>query len=180
VNNYLLGQPPPAFDILYWKADTTRMPAGLHRDFIELALGNSLTVPGRAGMVASRVDLDAVKTDSYVVAGAAEHLCPWQSCYRSTQLLGGDSRFVLARSGHIASMVSPVGNAKPVYRTASGTPPDPAAWLAGATAEQGSWWPDFARWLGERSGAERPAPDSPGSPALPPIEPAPGSYVFDR
>ena len=180
VNNYLLGRPPPAFDILFWNADTTRMPAGVHRDFIELALGNSLTVPGRATMLGSPVDLDAVKTDSYLVAGAADHLCPWQSCYRSTQLLGGDSRFVLARSGHIASMVSPVGNAKAVYRTAPDTPPDPEAWLAEASTEQGSWWPDFAHWLGERSGAEKPVPDSPGSPALPPIEPAPGSYVFDR
>jgi polyhydroxyalkanoate synthase subunit PhaC len=156
------------------------MPAGVHRDFIELALGNSLTVPGRASMLGSPVDLDAVKTDSYLVAGAADHLCPWQSCYRSTQLLGGDSRFVLARSGHIASMVSPVGNAKAVYRTAPDTPPDPEAWLAEATTQQGSWWPDFAGWLGERSGEQKPAPDSPGSPALPPIEPAPGSYVFDR
>jgi polyhydroxyalkanoate synthase subunit PhaC len=180
VNNYLLGRPPPAFDILFWNADTTRMPAGVHRDFIELALGNSLTVPGRASMLGSPVDLDAVKTDSYLVAGAADHLCPWQSCYRSTQLLGGDSRFVLARSGHIASMVSPVGNAKAVYRTGPDTPPDPEVWLAEATTEQGSWWPDFAGWLGERSGAEKPAPDSPGNPALPPIEPAPGSYVFDR
>jgi polyhydroxyalkanoate synthase len=180
VNNYLLGRPPPAFDILYWNADTTRMPAGVHREFIELALGNSLTVPGRATMLGSPVDLAAVSTDGYLVAGAADHLCPWQSCYRSTQLLGGDCRFVLARSGHIASMVSPVGNAKAVYRTAPQTPPEPADWLAAASAEQGSWWPDFTAWLGERSGAEKPAPDFPGSPDFPPIEPAPGSYVFDR
>jgi polyhydroxyalkanoate synthase len=180
VNNYLLGRPPPAFDILYWNADTTRMPAGVHRDFIELALGNSLTVPGQATMLGTPVDLAAVGTDGYLVAGAADHLCPWQSCYRSTQLLGGDSRFVLARSGHIASMVSPVGNAKAVYRTAPVTPPEPDDWLAAASTEQGSWWPDFAAWLGERSGAEKPAPDSPGSPELPPLEPAPGSYVFDR
>ena len=180
VNNYLLGRPPPAFDILYWNADTTRMPAGVHRDFIELALGNSLTVPGRASMLGSPVDLAAVDMDGYLVAGAADHLCPWQSCYRSTQLLGGDCRFVLARSGHIASMVSPIGNAKAVYRTAPVTPPDPDAWLASASTEKGSWWPDFAAWLGERSGAEKPAPDSPGSPEMPPLEPAPGSYVFDR
>jgi polyhydroxyalkanoate synthase len=180
VNNYLLGRPPPAFDILYWNADTTRMPAGVHRDFIELALRNSLTVPGQASMLGSPVDLAAVSTDCYLVAGAADHLCPWQSCYRSTQLLGGDCRFVLARSGHIASMVSPVGNAKAEYRTAPGTPPDPAAWLASASTGKGSWWPDFAAWLGQRSAAAKPAPDSPGSPELPPLEPAPGSYVFDR
>ena len=180
VNNYLLGRPPPPFDILYWNADTTRMPAGVHHDFIELALGNSLTVPGRASILGSPVDLAAVSTGCYVVAGAADHLCPWQSCYRSTQLLGGECRFVLARSGHIASMVSPVGNAKAVYRTAPVTPPDPDAWLAAASTGQGSWWPDFAAWLGERSGGKTPAPGAPGSAALPPIEPAPGSYVFDR
>jgi polyhydroxyalkanoate synthase len=180
VNNYLLGRPPPAFDILYWNADTTRMPAGVHRDFIELALGNSLTVPGRATLLGSPVDLAAVGTDSYVVAGAGDHLCPWPSCYRSTQLLGGDSRFVLARSGHIASMVSPVGSVKAQYRTAPQTPPDPDAWLAAATAERGSWWPDFARWLGERGGAEKPPPAAPGNAVFPPLEAAPGSYVFDR
>ncbi len=180
VNNYLLGRPPPAFDILYWNADTTRMPAGLHRDFIELALGNSLTVPGRASMLGRPVDLAAVGTDCYLVAGAADHLCPWQSCYRSTQLLGGDCRFVLARSGHIASMISPVGNAKAVYRTAPVTPADPDAWLAAASTEQGSWWPDFVAWLDGRSGGTAAAPAAPGSPARPPLEPAPGSYVFDR
>jgi polyhydroxyalkanoate synthase len=180
VNNYLLGRPPPAFDILYWNADTTRMPAGVHRDFIELALGNSLTVPGQAQLLGSPVDLAAVSTDCYLVAGAADHLCPWQSCYRSTQLLGGDCRFVLARSGHIASMVSPVGNTKAVYRTAPDTPPDPAAWQAGAKAVPGSWWPDFADWLAARGGPEQPPPDSPGSAGLPPLEAAPGSYVFDR
>src|SRR4029077_18816778 len=168
VNNYLLGRTPPPFDILYWNADTTRMPAGVHRDFIELALGNSLTVPGQAQLLGSPVDLAAVSTDCYLVAGAADHLCPWQSCYRSTQLLGGDCRFVLARSGHIASMVSPVGNTKAVYRTAPGSPPDPEAWLAGAEAVPGSWWPDFAGWLAARGGPEVPPPAGPGSAGPPP------------
>jgi len=180
VNNYLLGRPPPAFDILYWNADTTRMPAGVHRDFIEIALGNSLTVPGQARLLGSPVDLAAVRTDCYVVAGATDHLCPWQSCYRSSQLLGGDCRFVLARSGHIASMVSPINNKKAVYRTGKATPPDPEAWLASAEAGPGSWWPDFAGWLADRGGPEVRPPGSPGRPGLPPLEAAPGSYVFDR
>jgi polyhydroxyalkanoate synthase subunit PhaC len=180
VNNYLLGRKPPPFDILYWNADTTRMPAGVHRDFIELALDNALVVPGKATMLGSSVDLSAVTTDNYIVAGAADHLCPWQSCYRSTQLLGGQSRFVLARSGHIASMVSPVGNAKAEFRTGTDTPPVPEQWLAHASAEKGSWWPDFTRWLDERTGGERPAPAEPGNSRFSPVEPAPGSYVFDR
>ena len=89
VNNYLQGKPPPNFDILYWNADTTRMTAGLHRDFIDIALGNALTEPGAATMLGTPVDLSTVTVDSYVTAGIADHLCPWQSCYRTTQLLGG-------------------------------------------------------------------------------------------
>ncbi len=89
VNNYLQGKPPPPFDILYWNADTTRLPAALHRDFINLALDNALTKPGEARMLGSPVDLSKVDVDSYVIAGVADHICPWQSCYRSTQLLGG-------------------------------------------------------------------------------------------
>ncbi|MGH3406924.1 MAG: PHA/PHB synthase family protein [Streptosporangiaceae bacterium] len=180
VNNYLLGRKPPPFDILYWNADTTRMSAGVHKDFIELAVDNALTVPGKAAMLGSPVDLSAIGTDAYVVAGAADHLCPWQSCYRTTQLLGGSSRFVLARSGHIASMVSPVGNAKAEYRVAADNPPDPEQWRDAATTEKGSWWPDFARWLAEHGGAEVPAPAAPGDDQHPSLEPAPGSYVFDR
>jgi polyhydroxyalkanoate synthase subunit PhaC len=180
VNNYLLGRTPPPFDILFWNADTTRMPAGVHKDFIELALDNALTVAGKATMLGSPVDLSAITTDAYVVAGAADHLCPWQSCYRSTQLLGGSSRFVLARSGHIASMVSPVGNAKAEFRVAADNPADPEQWRAAATVQKGSWWPDFAGWLAAHGGAGRPAPPGPGSEQHPPVEPAPGSYVFDR
>src|SRR5271165_2092559 len=100
VNNYLQGRPPPAFDILYWNADTTRLPAALHRDFISLAMSNALTKPGEAVMLGSRVDLSKVDIDSYVVAGIADHIVPWQSAYRSTQLLGSTPRFVLSTSGH--------------------------------------------------------------------------------
>ncbi len=118
VNNYLQGRPPPAFDILYWNADTTRLPAALHRDFIQLALDNALTVPEEATMLGSPVDLSKVDVDAYVIAGATDHLCPWQSCYRTTQLLGGQVRFVLSTSGHIAAMVNPPGNPKAAFQTA--------------------------------------------------------------
>ena len=124
VNNYLQGRPPAPFDILYWNADTTRMPAALHRDFIELALSNALTKPGEATMLGSPVDLSTVDVDSYVVAGIADHLCPWQSCYRNTQLLGGSVRFVLSTSGHIASMVNPPSNPKATFRSAPDNPDD--------------------------------------------------------
>jgi polyhydroxyalkanoate synthase len=180
VNNYLRGRAPPAFDILYWNADTTRMAAGLHRDLVGLAVGNALTRPGAATMLGSPVDLATVDMDAYLVAGAADHLCPWQACYRSTRLLGGRSRFVLSTSGHIASMVNPPGNRKASFRTAPDNPPDPADWLAGSTTEGGSWWPDFVGWLEQRGGGEKARPRRLGAAGLPPLDPAPGSYVLDR
>jgi polyhydroxyalkanoate synthase len=185
VNNYLQGKPPPNFDILFWNADTTRMSAGLHRDFIDLALGNSLVEPGRATMLGTPVDLSKVTVDTYITAGVADHLCPWQACYRTTALLGGESRFILSTSGHIASLVNPPGNPKSTFQVAASTPDDPTEWLEQAETVQGSWWPDFTAWLGERSGAEIPAPASLGGklPELP--QPAvstaaPGTYVFDK
>jgi polyhydroxyalkanoate synthase len=180
VNNYLQGRTPPAFDILYWNADTTRMPAALHRDFVRLAVDNALTRPGAAGMLGSPVDLGRIDLDAYLVAGVADHLCPWQSCYRSTQLLGGRSRFVLSSSGHVASMVNPPGNPKASFRTAPETPPDPADWSGRAATEPGSWWPDYDRWLEQRGGGEKARPRRLGSGGFRPMDPAPGTYVLDR
>jgi polyhydroxyalkanoate synthase subunit PhaC len=180
VNNYLAGRPPPPFDILYWNADTTRMPARLHRDFLRLALDNALTRPGAATMLGSPVDLAALDVDAYVVAGIADHLCPWQACYRSTRLLGGRARFVLSSGGHIASMVNPSGNGKASFRTAARTPPDPATWLDRSTAEPGSWWPDYLGWLERRGGGEKARPRRLGSVDFPPLDPAPGTYVLDH
>jgi polyhydroxyalkanoate synthase len=179
VNNYLQGKPPPNFDILFWNADTTRMSAALHRGFMDVAIGNALTEPGRATMLGTPVDLSTVTVDSYVTAGVADHLCPWQSCYRTTQLLGAKSRFVLSTSGHIASLVNPPGNPKSTFQAAGSTPADPQEWLAAAETVKGSWWPDFMTWLGERSGDEVPAPASLGGP-LEELADAPGTYVFDK
>jgi polyhydroxyalkanoate synthase len=180
VNNYLQGQTPPPFDILYWNADTTRLPAAVHRDFIEIALANALTKPGEATMLGSPVDLSKVDVDSYVVAGIADHLCPWQSCYRSTQLLGGTSRFVLSTSGHIASMVNPPTNPKATFQTAPDNPSDPRTWLRAAETVPGSWWPDYSAWLAERSGGQQDRPPGLGGAGFAPLETAPGTYVLDR
>src|SRR6266571_549211 len=140
------------------------MTAALHRDFIDLFLANRLNEPGSARMLGSSVGLSAVKADAYIVAGIADHLCPWQACYRSTQLLGGESRFILSTSGHIASLVNPPGNPKSTFQVAGSTPADPEEWLAQAETLKGSWWPDFMTWLGERSGDEIPAPATLGGP----------------
>jgi polyhydroxyalkanoate synthase subunit PhaC len=182
VNNYLQGKRPPVFDILYWNADVTRLPAALHHDFLRLGLANALVKPGAAAMLGSPVDLGQVDTDAYVVAGITDHLCPWESCYRTTQLLGGPVRFVLSTSGHIAAMVNPPTNPKAAFRTvASGAnPPDPREFLASASVMQGSWWTDYAAWLAERGGGQRRAPRTLGRKAYPVRAAAPGTYVHDR
>jgi polyhydroxyalkanoate synthase subunit PhaC len=180
VNNYLLGRKPPPFDILFWNADTTRMTAGLHRDFLELGAANALVEPGGATMLGSPVDLRLVDRDNYIVAGITDHICPWQSCYRSTQLLGGRPRFLLSTSGHIAAMVNPPGKDKARYQLAKECPEDPQEWLRRAETCHGSWWPDYTGWLAERCGEEQAAPDELGGGGLTPICDAPGTYVYDH
>jgi poly(3-hydroxyalkanoate) synthetase len=200
VNNYLQGKTPPAFDILYWNADVTRLPAALHHDFIRLGLANALVTPGAATMLGSPVDLAKVDVDAYLVAGITDHLCPWESCYRTTQLLGGPVKFVLSTSGHIAAMVNPPTNPKAAFRTApaaaaAGTPaaaaanaragaganpPDPREFLASAALVPGSWWTDYAAWLAERGGGQRKSPRTLGRKAYPVRAAAPGTYVHDR
>ena len=179
VNNYLLGKRPPAFDILFWNADTTRLPAALHADFIDIAMENRLTRPGGHTTLGLPVDLSQVTTDAYVVAGITDHITPWQNCYRSTQLLGGDSRFVLSTSGHIAALVNPADNPKASYQTGKDNPADPQAWLRRAESREGSWWPDYDAWLAERCGGLVDAPTRPGGHGLEPLADAPGTYVYE-
>jgi polyhydroxyalkanoate synthase len=180
VNNYLLGKTPPAFDVLFWNSDTTRMAAKLHADFVEQAMENRLVTPNRATVLGVPVDLSSVDVDSYLLAGITDHITPWQSCYRSTQLLGGTSRFVLSTSGHIAALVNPPGNPKASYQVNKDNPADPQKWLTGAQTHRDSWWLDYVAWLGERCGPGKPAPDMLGGGGLEPLVEAPGTYVFDR
>jgi poly(3-hydroxyalkanoate) synthetase len=126
------------------------------------------------------VDLRKVDVDAYVIAAIADHICPWQSCYRTTQLLGGQVRFVLSTSGHIAAMVNPPGNQKARFRTAPANPPDPRTFLAEATEVAGSWWPDYSSWLAERGGERVAAPGSPGNDDYPVLCAGPGTYVHDH
>ncbi len=180
VNNYLMGHAPKAFDILFWNADPVRMSAGMHRDFMDLAIRNALVTPNASTMLDTPVDLSKVTTDSYVVAGIADHLCKWESCYATTQLMSGTSKFVLSTSGHIAAMVNPPGNPKANFRTATENPPEAQDWLAGAHQVPGSWWDDYAGWLAERCGAERAKPRRMGSAQNEPLCDAPGTYIHDR
>ena len=181
VNNYVEGKTPAAFDVLFWNADTTRMAAALHRDMVMTGLHNSLVAPGEATMLGTPVELSKLTADVYVVAGIADHISPWQACYRSARLLGGeDLRFVLSSSGHIAALVNPPGNTRASYRVGGVEEPDPAAWLQAAEKSTDSWWPDFVAWLGQRGGAKKPAPATLGGAGMAPLEPAPGSYVLQR
>lgn len=180
VNNYIQGRTPTPFDVLFWNADTTRMTAALHRDMVEVGLTNALATPGAATMLGTAVDLSKVTADAYVVAGVADHISPWQACYRSARLLGGATTFVLSTSGHLAALVNPPGNPRASYRVA---PPDAEtadAWPAAAERRPDSWWPHYVDWLAGRSGPEKDAPAALGAADLPPLMPAPGSYVREH
>jgi polyhydroxyalkanoate synthase len=180
VNNYLLGNRPPALDLLFWNSDTTRMAAGLHADFVDMAVDNRLARPGAVRVLDVPIDLGAITVDAYVVAGITDHITPWESCYRTTQLLGGTTRFVLSTSGHVAAMVNPPGNPKATYRTNDENLNTANGWLAGADTHQGTWWTDLAEWLNVRCGELKPAPEQLGSATLPPLADAPGTYVLAK
>jgi poly[(R)-3-hydroxyalkanoate] polymerase subunit PhaC len=180
VNQWLMGEDPPAFDILAWNADGTNLPARLHEQFLEIFGRNALVRPGAMTVLGTPVDLSRITVPTFVTGGVTDHLTPWDGCYRTTQLLSGPSTFVLSHAGHIQSLVNPPGNPKATYHTGSTPGPDAQAWRASAEQHTGSWWEPWAEWLLARSGEERPAPDALGSAAHPPLEPAPGSYVRDR
>jgi len=177
VNNYLMGEAPPKFDILAWNADSANLPAGLHAEFLDIFLHNQLTKPGGVQVLGKPLDLASITTDAYVTGAINDHLTPWKGCYRTTQLLGGDSTFVLSHAGHIASLVNPPGNPKARYYVGGKTGPDAAAWQEQAQEVQGSWWEHWAKWIDRRSGNTKNAPKSLGNNAHPELEPAPGSYI---
>lgn len=177
VNNYLLGNDPPAFDVLAWNADSTNLPAGLHVDFLRMFAANALAHPGSLEIGGVPVDLRKVAVDSYIVGASTDHITPWKACYATSALLGGASQFVLSSSGHIQALVNPPGNPRSRFRTNLALPEDPDEWLAGAAEQPGTWWDHWLDWLAERSGDERRAPRRLGSASYPPLEPAPGRYV---
>ncbi|WP_246080356.1 PHA/PHB synthase family protein [Modestobacter altitudinis] len=180
VNQWLMGEDPPAFDILAWNADGTNLPARLHEQFLEIFGDNALVRAGAMRVLGSPVHLSRITVPTFVTGALTDHLTPWDGCYRTTQLLSGPSTFVLSYSGHIQSLVNPPGNPKAHYWTGGEPGPDPQAWRASAERHTGSWWEPWAEWMLERSGDEVPAPAAPGSADHPPLEPAPGSYVRDR
>ncbi|MBL6751425.1 MAG: alpha/beta fold hydrolase [Nevskia sp.] len=178
VNNYCLGNSPPAFDILFWNSDATRLPARLLTDFVSILEHQTLNRANLLSIDGVPIDLKNVRCDSFIIGGQTDHLTPWQGCYRSTQMLGGKSKFVLFTSGHIQTLTSITPSKKTVCRVADGNPPDAEAWLSKSQPQQTVVWELWAQWLQARAGDKLPAPDSTGSAQYPPIEPAPGQYVF--
>ncbi len=179
VNNYLLGRPLPAFDILYWNQDTVRMSAGLHRDFVHFALENALTKPGALEVLGTPIDLRLVDVPTYVIAGANDHIVPWDTALRSAGLLGTSPRFVLSASGHIQAIVNPPApESRSSYRVSDGLPADPEQWRRDSPTHRGSWWTDHADWLAERSGELKPAPQRLGNARHRATAKAPGTYVL--
>jgi len=180
VNNYLMGNDPFPFDLLYWNADSTRMPAKMHSFYLrKMYQENLLAQPGGITLSGVPIDLGKIKVPAYFLSTREDHIAPWKSTYRGTQLLGGTKRFVLAASGHIAGVVNPPEGGKYNHWINEELPPDPEAWFAGATELAGSWWPDWHRWVLSHGKAQV-AARVPGEGKLPAIEDAPGSYVQVR
>lgn len=179
VNNYLLGNQPPAFDILYWNADTTRLPAGLHGDYLDLYFTNPFVNAGKLTLNGKTIDMSRIKADSYVIAGLTDHITPWKGVHKTAQIMGEGTTFVLSNSGHLQSLINPPTNPKASFMIGAVNPSGPDAFVAAAEKRKGSWWLDWRDWLQARSGEEVAAPASPGSERHPVLAAAPGTYVFD-
>jgi polyhydroxyalkanoate synthase subunit PhaC len=180
VRDYLCGEDSPASDVLFWLADTVRLPAALHRDLVAVAQDNALVTPGASTMLGTAVDLSKVDRDTYVLAGAGGRRPTWRLCYRTTALFGGTSRFVLSTGRPGASVVCPPDEPTAAFRVSDSTPADAARWLGAARQVAGSWWADHLAWLGERSGPLRDAPPELGGRGMHALAPAPGDYVLQR
>jgi polyhydroxyalkanoate synthase len=179
VNNYLMGEKPPAFDLLYWNSDGTRMARAAHAWYLRNTyVENNLIVPGKVKLAGEPLHLDRVTLDIYAVGAEKDHIVPWDAAWRATQLFGGKVRYVLASSGHIAGIINPPGG-KGQFWTNERPAADAESWRRAAAKHEGSWWNDWGAWLAARAGERGPPPPL-GSPAHPPLMDAPGSYVLIR
>ncbi len=181
VGNYLKGNTPPAFDLLYWNADSTNLPGPFLAWYLRnMYLENNLRVPGRLEMCGVRADLGRVDIPSFVYASREDHIVPWKSAYQSRALLGGASTFVLGASGHIAGVINPASKNKRSHWINESTTANADEWFDTASEVKGSWWPVWTGWLKGYAGGEGPARARLGSDAYPPGEPAPGRYVKEK
>jgi polyhydroxyalkanoate synthase len=177
VNNYLLGKDPFPFDLLYWNSDSTRMPATMHSFYLRnMYQNNHLIKPGALNIGSVPIDLRTITTPTYMLSTREDHIAPWKSTYAATQIFGGDIRFVLAASGHIAGVINSPNKQKYCHWINEDLPKSPDEWLANAKEYTGSWWPDWNKWQMQFAGERVPARII-GKGKLKPIEDAPGSYV---
>ncbi|MCL2074912.1 MAG: class I poly(R)-hydroxyalkanoic acid synthase [Betaproteobacteria bacterium] len=180
-NNYLKGQKPQAFDILYWNADSTNLPGPFACWYMRnMYFNNFLRIPGKLEMCGVRVDLGQLDMPVYILASREDHIVPWHTAYQSTRLLSGEARFVLGASGHIAGVVNPASKNKRSYWTNEDLKADAQGWLAAATENKGSWWNNWSAWLKRFGDGEKAATKTYGNSKYRPIEPAPGRYVKER
>jgi polyhydroxyalkanoate synthase len=180
VNNYLLGQQPPAFDLLYWNSDGTRIPGRVHSFLLRnFFLVNKLLEPGAIKLNGVGIDTQRITVPSYTIAGTRDHIVPWEGAFMMRELVGGPVRFILAEGGHIAGIINHPAKKKRAYYTSDSDATDPQEWLESATRHEGSWWVDWVPWLEERSG-ETVDPPPMGNDEFQPIMDAPGTYVLER
>jgi polyhydroxyalkanoate synthase len=180
VGNYLKGETPPAFDLLYWNSDSTNLPGPMYCWYLRNTyLENNLVQPGKVTVCGEPLDLGRLDLPAYVYASREDHIVPWDGAYRNTQVLRGKTRFVLGASGHIAGVINPPAKGKRSHwiGATAELPPQPTQWLHDAVEHPGSWWPDWTAWLKGHSGSMVPAPKAPGSRRYPVVEAAPGRYV---
>jgi polyhydroxyalkanoate synthase len=183
VGNYLKGETPPPFDLLYWNSDGTNLPGPMFCWYLRNTyLENNIVKPGRVTVCGEKIDLGAINVPSYLYASREDHIVPWHGAYRSTQVLKGKRRFVLGASGHIAGVINPPLKKKRSHWLGKSDrlPASPDAWLADAVEHPGSWWTDWCDWLRPFGGKEVAAPKKPGSAKYKSIEPAPGRYVKEK
>jgi polyhydroxyalkanoate synthase len=178
VNNYLLGQPPPAVELLYWAADQTNMTVQFGRDLLDITLDNAFTKPGAMRVLGQPISLRDVTVDTFVLGASTDHITPWTDCYRTRALLGGETTFVLARGGHALAIATPPGKPRAGYRTSASMSADPAEWLRTSTDNADSWWALWHDWIEKRTPARKRAPTRLGNKHYPPLDDAPGSYVL--
>ena len=177
VSNWLLGQTPPAFDILAWNNDSTQMPAAMHTFYLRNFYVKNLLAKGELEIAGQTIDLSAVKSNTYIVSAKNDHIVPWQSAYKSTGLLSGATRFVLSNGGHIAGIVNPPGP-KAWFLSNDDNPTSADDWMQGAKRTAESWWIDWTAWAGEQAGPMV-EPPKVGSRKYKVLGDGPGEYVFD-
>jgi polyhydroxyalkanoate synthase len=178
VNNYLKGETPPAFDLLYWNGDSSNLPGPMYVYYLSnMYLDNRLRERNALTMAGESIDLSRIGVPAYIYASRDDHIVPWHSAYKTTGLLSGDLTFVLGASGHIAGVVNPPHPPRRNFWVNPLLTDDPEDWLARAQSVPGSWWPHWGDWLAEQGGPQHAAPRHPGNAQYPALDPAPGRYV---